>query len=69
LENVGTDNIIVGSYITKSNNYKEKIKNIKERKMLQGILEAAEEEKSPVILQTSSSAIKYMGLRIYCKND
>ena len=27
---------------------------------LQGILEAAEEEKSPVILQTSSSAIKYM---------
>ena len=97
MENVGTDNIIVGSYITKSNNYKEKIKNIKERKMLQntkemllkskkekysvgafnftnletlqGILEAAEEEKSPVILQTSSSAIKYMGLRIYCKND
>ena len=36
---------------------------------LQGILEAAEEEKSPVILQTSSSAIKYMGLRIYNKND
>ena len=30
---------------------------------------AAEEEKSPVILQTSSSAIKYMGLRIYNKND
>ena len=97
MENVGTDNIIVGSYITKSNNYKEKIKNIKERKMLQntkemllkakrekysvgafnftnletlqGILEAAEEEKSPVILQTSSSAIKYIGLRIYNKND
>lgn len=97
LENVGTDNIIVGTYITKSKNYIEKIKSIKEKTMLQntkemllkakkgkysvgafnftnletlqGILEAAEEEKSPVILQTSSSAIKYMGLRIYSKND
>ena len=97
LKNIEVDNIIVGTYITKSNNYKEKIKSIKERTMLQntkemllkakkekysvgafnftnletlqGILEAAEEEKSPVILQTSSSAIKYMGLRIYCKND
>ena len=96
-ENVGIDNIIVGTYITKSKNYREKIKSIKERTMLQntkemllkakegkysvgafnftnletlqGILEAAEEEKSPVILQTSSSAIKYMGLRIYSKND
>lgn len=36
--------------------------NFNDLEFLQAILEAAEEMKSPVILQTSESAIKYMGL-------
>ena len=93
LRNVGVDEAVVGSYITKSNSimYREKLKKISEgtnmlvntkdmllkaakekyavgafnftnMENLQAIMEAANETNSPVILQTSSAAIKYMGM-------
>ena len=46
----------------KENNYAVGAFNFTNLESLQAIVEAAEEEKSPVIIQTSSSAIKYMGM-------
>lgn len=41
--------------------------NVNNMEIIQGIVSAAEEEKSPVILQASSSAIKYMGYNYILK--
>jgi len=42
--------------------------NAENMEMIQGIIEAAEELKSPVIIQTTPGTIKYGGLRYYYSN-
>ena len=49
LINALSNNVAVGAF------------NFSNMEMVQAIVEAANEEKQPVILQASSSAIKYMG--------
>lgn len=51
----------------KKENYAIGAFNFTNMESFQAIIEAAEEEKSPVIMQTSSSAIKYMGIEYILK--
>ena len=42
--------------------------NVENMEMVMAVIEAAEEMKAPVLLQTTPSTVKYASLELYCAN-